>query len=186
MFQFYSLPPPPRPSARSLRLSRAVPKADLRYHHPPNSWTASPPSLIARGGGGGNIYICIMGICRFTLEWWDAAGLGFVCFIVINPRVLSVSRVYLDFFGSYFSNVYSPFLLKITLSPPPPRLIFFYFYSHPPQPPCRRRNRGCNPPKSPGPTPGRPRRPCQHHRSPSWNSAARPRASYTKVGVEGK
>ena len=38
----------------------------------------------------------------------EATGLGFVCFVVINPRVLLANRVDLTFFVSYISNFTPP------------------------------------------------------------------------------
>ena len=50
-------------------------------------------------------YAGVMG-CGFK----EATGLGFVCFVIINPCVLSANRVDLGFFVSKFSN----------FTPPPP------------------------------------------------------------------
>ena len=43
----------------------------------------------------------------------EATGLGFVCFVVINPRVLSANRVDLGFFS----------FINFPISPPPPQII---------------------------------------------------------------
>ena len=54
------------------------------------------------------------------LEWWDvaaeASGLGFVCFVVFNPLVLSANRV--DF-GLLFFVVLC--FIKCPINPPPPQ-----------------------------------------------------------------
>ena len=63
----------------------------------------------------GNITVCIWGCmasCGHLILPSQATGLGFVCFVVINPRVFSANRVY---FG-LFCFINCPFT-------PPPQLL---------------------------------------------------------------
>ena len=45
----------------------------------------------------------------------EATGLGFVCFVVINPRVLSANRVYFGLFSFFFFFLFNftPFLVGL-------------------------------------------------------------------------
>ena len=57
-----------------------------------------------------------------TLEWWNAVfrtGLGFVCFVVIHPRVLSANRVDL---GGGLLNKFFHFIPPSSLQSPSPQL----------------------------------------------------------------